>query len=92
MVGHVIYKYDLNYEGSPDITVDLPKGARILDIQMQREQLCLWAIVNPACESEQRHIHIATTGSPAHFERMSYIRTLLFNGGSIVLHFFEVIT
>ncbi len=55
-----IYKYTLD---SQDCTLQLPKGAEILTVQLQNQIPNLWALVNPnTSESEERHISIVGTG------------------------------
>jgi len=70
-----IWKYDLPIVSH--FTLELPKGARILDVQVQRKKTtnnlfaqpdgtvevpCLWAIVEPANEKEKRHFFLRGTG------------------------------
>ena len=48
-----IYKYTLD---SHDCTLQLPKGAEILTVQLQNQIPTLWALVNPMTVTEERHI------------------------------------
>ena len=54
-----IYKYTLD---SHDCTLQLPKGAEILTVQLQNQIPTLWALVNPMTVTEERHICIVGTG------------------------------
>lgn len=42
----------------------MPEGAEILTVQRQNEQPCLWAIVNPERNKEDRLFEIHGTGNP----------------------------
>lgn len=70
-------------------SVEMPKGAKILDVQFQDESLCLWAGVTPGKESEERTVQIVGTG---HRELpdagITYLATVQKNG--YVWHVFEV--
>lgn len=84
----VIFKYPIvNTELQ---TVDLPAGAKILSVQEQSGQLCLWALVNQSHVSYMRHIRIEHTGSEfGQTNSLAHIGTLLTAGGDYVLHVFE---
>jgi hypothetical protein len=80
-----IYKYPLN---SHDCTLQLPKGAEILTVQLQNQIPTLWALVNPMTVTEERHICIVGTGWDVE-DTMKYITTYM--DGYFVWHAFELI-
>jgi len=80
-----IYKYTLN---SKDCTLQLPKGAEILTVQLQNENPTLWALVNPITVTEERYICIVGTGWQVE-DNMKYITTYM--DGYFVWHVFELI-
>jgi hypothetical protein len=70
--------------------IRMPKGAEILTVQRQGDQACLWAIVEPEAEKEQRYFIIEGTGNPIHEEdgvTRKYIGT--FQAPQFVWHVFE---
>jgi hypothetical protein len=81
-----IYKYVL----TPDHeTVPLPKGARVLDAQMQDGSITLWALVDPQeRESVPRRFGVYATGGPGPGVRDTHVATILHGG--FVWHVFEV--
>lgn len=40
-----VYKYQLDFLERQ--TINLPKGATVLDVQCQGRRICLWALINP---------------------------------------------
>ena len=81
-----IWKYPLKVTSAQDI--EMPDGARILSVQMQGEQPCLWAEVDPNQVRERRKFFVAATGGPAP-ERAQYLGT--FQNGAFVGHVYESI-
>jgi hypothetical protein len=68
----------------------MPKGAKILCVQMQGVTPCLWAEVDTASDVEQRAIDIYGTGHPLpHYmnEHHHYIGTV--QQGGFVWHVYE---
>jgi len=80
-----IYKYTLD---SQDCTLQLPKGAELLTVQLQNGIPTLWALVNPMTVTEERHICIVGTGWDVE-DNMKYITTYM--DGYFVWHAFELI-
>ena len=70
----------------------MPKGAEILTAQIQDDNLCLWALVNPKVRTEIRVIEIFGTGNPiSSYARINrkYISTFQIQEGNLVFHVFE---
>lgn len=83
-----IYKYPLNL--TDEQIVSMPVGSKILSVQVQREQICLWAQVDtsPSGPAELRSIQIIGTGHPVEdFSASHFIGTVQL--GRLVFHIFE---
>jgi len=84
---NVIHKYRIKFDTSD--YVEMPKGAQILDVQIQYETFCVWAIVDPEQEMVQRKISIIGTGQKVNGGK--YIATIqnsifvwhIFDGGEV---------
>jgi len=84
-----IYKYP--FEVGSLVTIDMPEGAEILSVQIQAGTPCLWAMVDPAVESQINQFTIIGTGHdiPDIMARnLEYVST--FQDGKYVWHFFKV--
>ena len=85
-----IWKYKLEVTDGQNII--MPKGAEILTVQMQDENPCLWALVDPTADTEIRFIEIFGTGNPILSDMgvsREYISTFQMLGGKLVFHAFE---
>jgi hypothetical protein len=86
-----IYKYILKFEDEQYLK--LPKLAEVLTVQMQNDELALWAIVNPTqSEFDLRIFEIYGTGNPFPSVGMSerkYISTVQNN--KFIWHIFEAV-
>jgi hypothetical protein len=84
-----IWKYPL--DPSLKQTLSLPVGAKILDVQVQDNTPCLWALVNENTQvKESRHLVMYFTGSDIPDEPGDYIATFQLNG--LVIHLFQIST
>jgi hypothetical protein len=87
-----IYKYPLFPSGGPRVNtclVEMPSGARVLCVQAQRDELCVWAVVNPARQLRTHVFDVFGTGHPLPPELPgSYLGTVQLYGGDLVLHVF----
>lgn len=88
-----IWKFPL--EITDEQTVELPAGARLLTVQMQkqygdrRETPCLWAIVDPEAPRVRLRFRIVGTGNPfPDAEDCSYLSTFQLEDGALVFHVF----
>ena len=83
-----IWKYILK----PNITLDIPKESQILSVQEQFGEICLWMLVNPILEKEQRRFEAYGTGHPIHYDMgmdLTYLGTVKLEYGSLIMHVFE---
>ncbi len=81
-----VYKYRLT--GKYTTTLQLPKQAQILSVQMQEGVPTLWALVDPTEELIPRYFSIVGTGWEIE-EEVTHIGT--FMEGAFVWHVFEII-
>lgn len=84
----VIYKYQVEVG---DQVVYMPNDAEILCAQMQHNDICLWALVEPKSPEECRQIKVIGTGHPIVEEKLIYISTVQMHGGTLIWHVFEKI-
>jgi hypothetical protein len=82
-----IFKYQLDL-GPND--VQMPEGAEVLDVQMQRGEICLWALVSPSAPEVDRIFTIFGTGHPVPADGLKFIATIQASNGALVRHVFEV--
>lgn len=81
-----IFKFCL--EVTDEQTISMPKGARILSVAEQRDELCLWSLVDETRPTEERTIYVVGTGNPAkHVDTAIFIGTVQIS--SFVWHIFE---
>lgn len=69
-IAREIWKYELDITDRQDVS--MPKGAKVLAVQMQREAVTLWAEVDPQAKREPRHFRIFGTGHPMPLQTMGY--------------------
>lgn len=81
-----IWKYPLTAASG----LRMPQGARLLAVQVQAEDVCLWALVDPEAPMVTRTIRVFGTG---HTVRLAptdtYIGTFQLSGGALVFHVFD---
>lgn len=88
-----IWKYELKI--TDEQNVSMKEGAEILSVDVQRETICLWAIVNPSAKAVDRTFRVFGTGHPIHdtmLESSLFLGTVQLRGGSLVFHVFEDLT
>jgi len=71
------------------VAVKMPAGAQVLSVQVQKEVVCLWAIVNPDNPMEDRRFRIYGTGNPCFSPANRFVGTFQIYGGELVFHLFE---
>jgi hypothetical protein len=70
--------------------VIMPKGAKILTVQTQHGNICLWALCNPLASKETRKVAIYGTGNPISGNCGTYISTFQMFGGDLIFHAFDL--
>lgn len=86
----VIYKYDLVEKGK--IIVLMPKGAKILNIQIQHGIPVLWAEIDPNEKEDVSHM-FALVGTGHEFEpklTWEYQTTLQLSGGALIIRVYKI--
>jgi hypothetical protein len=90
-----IWKFPI--EATDEQWITMPRGARILHVGVQRDVVCLWALVDTdgASSSMQKMIRVHGTGHPTDLPhgseswKMGYIGTFMLGDGALVFHVFE---
>ncbi len=82
-----IFKYPIKIESRQ--MIQMPKGARILDVGRQGPLPYLWASVDPDAPVEPRIIRLVTTGEVYNEERLDYIGHLQLGGEGPLQGWFE---
>jgi hypothetical protein len=81
-----IWKYKL----SQNPAIDMPKGAKVLSVKSQYNQLCIWALVDPVAVKETRFFEVHGTGYRINSSpNLKYVGTALIENDSLVFHVFE---
>ena len=85
-----ILKYVINH---PIIEIQMPIGAVVLTAQAQRDNICVWAVVDVnQPETELRVFEVYPTGTIVREDmgtNRKYINTVQLEGGALVFHVFE---
>lgn len=84
----VIYKFELKIDDV--VKVEMPKGAKILTVQNQNDNVSLWALCDKDAEKEIRIFSVIGTGHDFNPVAMEYIGTFQTMGGAFVGHLFEI--
>ena len=83
-----IWKYHITYGQNE---YEMPKDAKILSAQLQHNEFCVWALVDPEKEKEIRTIEIFGTGLPFNVSDGKYKFIDTIQHGWFVGHIFEII-
>lgn len=85
-----IYKYPLPVSDS--IALPMPKGARVLTVQVQGGQPCVWAMVDVNAPTVTRTFVLRGTGHSAEglASLAPYVGTFQLHGGAFVGHLFDL--
>ena len=87
----VVWKYKLEIDD--EVIILMPKGTKVLTVQVQDGAPCIWAAVDPNEKKEMRKFRIAGTGHPIDDTTVGgYIGTVQLHDGRLVLHVFEITT
>lgn len=87
-----VFKYDVPIEDR--FTLSLPRHAKVLSLQTQRDRPHIWALVDPEESAMMdREYRLAGTGHPIEEreDSLHYIGTCQMMSATLVLHLFEVI-
>jgi hypothetical protein len=92
-MGNVVWKYTIENIDNRGY-LEMPKGADILTVQLQKEKVVMWVLVDPNIEKETRYFHFLYTGvkfRKKEKHEYKYIDTVQKWDGDLVIHVFEII-
>ena len=83
-----IWKYTVMTD---EFTHQMPKGAEVLDVQVQSGVPHLWALVDDIAPMERRRFATVGTGHPLPDEISDgkHVGTFQLHGGALVFHLFD---
>lgn len=79
------------FELTDKFTIDMPKGAKVLTVQVQNEHPCIWALVNDKAPVEKRTFSLVGTGTSANHitAHWRHVGSCQLQDGALVIHLFE---
>lgn len=93
---HAVWKFNITAamkSGTRKCDVTMPRNARVLSAALQRDELCLWALIDTEVEgSDKRRFACQMTGEEMDAEDAAaakFITTIHLFNGDYVLHLFE---
>ena len=89
-MSNTIWKFEMAIKGRQ--IIDMPAGAKILDLQIQCGRLALWSLVNPGMMPVPRSFDIYGTGHETPEDPGKYIATIQSDAGVLVWHVFDTST
>jgi hypothetical protein len=84
-----VYKYPVRV--ADVFSVEIPRGAQLLDVQVQHGEPQLWALVNPDAAHERRWFRLAGTGHDIREAVKGHVGSFQLQAGSLVFHVFEIV-
>lgn len=87
----VIHKFSIPLKSI--FTIEMPKGAKILKVDVQSKKPRFWALVNDKNELHLRKFHLISTGEKIRLpvtSTLDYISTFQLDKSAEVYHLFEV--
>jgi len=83
-----IWKFDVPVQD--ELTVPMPDGAKVLTVQMQGGQPCVWALVDPDRPVRGRQFAWRGTGHETDsLAPLMYVGTVQMMNGSLIFHLFD---
>lgn len=82
-----IYKYPLALKDKQRVVMH--EGATVFHVDVQNEQLTIWAMVDTNQPMEDRHFYIVGTGHPMPNGPVKHVGTALMQHDRFVWHVFE---
>jgi hypothetical protein len=81
-----IWKFEL----SPRVTLNIPKGGKVLAAKKQLDSLYIWVLVDPSATPVERFFEVYGTGHPIpDSASLEFINAAIMEGGALVFHVFE---
>lgn len=82
-----IWKYALGMHR--DVSISMPVGANILSVGAQKNEMFLWALVNPTNKPVYRDFVILGTGHTYEGDPGKFIGTIHLHNSQLIFHVFE---
>jgi hypothetical protein len=87
-----IWKFEAPFDDK--FLLQIPKGSEILSVQQDQKTMipCIWVLVYPENEKEERFFELFKTGHPIHNDigiNRKFVGTFQIESGSLVFHLFE---
>lgn len=83
-----VFKYGV--ECADTFTIELPKNASILSLQIQNYMPYIWVLVNEEMPMETRRFRLVGTGHDIKERIIEFIGTFQMQDGKLVFHLFEI--
>lgn len=85
-----IYKY--SFDVADEVSLNMPRGAEFLSIQVQKQRPTMWFLVDDSEELEEKRFRIYGTGFVLDNEVAQFYRgTFQLVAGTFVGHVFEIL-
>ena len=86
-----VYKFSKSlFEVGDYLEFDIPGYVRTLSVGEQYGNLCVWVLVSDRSEKVTNRVyHVVGTGHSMDEAYRDFVGTVMFDGGSLVLHVFE---
>lgn len=86
-----IFKYQI--ETLDNQTIEMPRGAEILHLDLQNNIPCIWALVDDKNPKEKREFLVVGTGHEIDYNiEFNYVGTYQLMSGGLVFHVLEKLT
>lgn len=81
-----VWKFELQV--TDEFKLTMPKGATPLHVEVQNDKPCLWALVDPTAEREERTFYVHGTGHPVG-PGAEHVGSFMLMDGTFVGHLFQ---
>ena len=83
-----VWKYPIPFAGL--FTLEMPAGAEVLSVQIQRGDPVLWSLVETDARKSNRAFRIVAAGQELlNADELEFRGTFQVHGGALVFHLFE---
>ena len=84
-----VWKYEV--ELIDIFSIEMPIGAEILCVQVQRNVPQIWALVYPRAPTRRRRFRLAGTDHPLKEDNLYYIGSFQMAEETLIFHLFEIL-
>ena len=86
-----IWKFHIPMSSSSRVELNIPRGFKILDLQVQHGQPCIWAVVDPKAPKVPVQFMVVGTGFEVDAELLTnHVGTFQVSRGEFVFHLFQL--